>query len=89
LGLVMWFGFWLTIFRHALRLKRQAQTPLQASMARAVLATVPAFLAAGTGGGFFDATQIATLYLLLIGIALSSKGAAEEQPSVGVRSAHT
>ena len=74
LGLVIWFGFWLTIFRHALRLKRRAQTPLQASMARAVLATVPAFLAAGVGGGFFDATQVATLYLLTIGIAFSAQG---------------
>ena len=82
LGLVTWFGFWLTIFRHALRLKRRAQTPLQASMARAVLATVPAFLAAGIGGGFFDATQIATLYLLLIGIAFSSRGAPEEHAAV-------
>ncbi len=85
LGLVIWFGFWLTIFRHALRLKRRAQTPLQSSMARAVLATVPAFVAAGVGGGFFDATQIATLYLLLIGIAFSSRGTPEEQTSEGAR----
>ena len=85
LGLAIWFGFWLAIFRHTLRLKRRAQTPFQAGMARAVLAAVPAFVAAGVGGGFFDATQIATLYLLLIGITFSSRGAAEEQVSEGNR----
>jgi len=80
LGLTAWFGFWAAVFLHALRLKRRAQTALQANMARAVLAAVPAFMLAGIGGAFFDATQIATFLLLLIGIAFSARGLEERPP---------
>ena len=82
-GLTAWFGFWTAVFWHALRLKRRAQTALQANMARAVLAAVPAFVLAGFGGAFFDATQIATLFLLLIGIAFSARGLEERLPVSG------
>ena len=56
---------------HALRLWRHAETPVQAALLRAVLVTIPPFLLACCAGAFFDARQIATIYLLLIGIALS------------------
>ena len=79
-GLSAWLGFWVAVFWHALRLRRRAQTALQANMARAVLAAVPAFLLAGFGGAFFDATQVATLVLLLIGIAFSARGLEARQP---------
>ena len=78
--MTVWFGFWAAVFWRALRLRRRAQTALQANMARAVLASVPAFVLAGFGGAFFDATQVATLFLLLIGIAFSAHGLEVRQP---------
>jgi len=70
-GTLVWFGFWVVLMWHALRLWRHAETPIQAALLRAVLATIPPFLLACFAGAFFDARQIATIYLLLIGIALS------------------
>ena len=78
-GTLVWFGFWGAVMWHTFRRWRRATTPLQAGMLRAVLATVPAFILAGVGGAFFDARQIATLFLLLIGVAVSCRGKSDEQ----------
>lgn len=78
-GMLVWFGFWVAVMWHAFRRWRRATTALQAGMLRAVLATVPAFVVAGVGGAFFDARQIATLFLLLIGVAVSCRGKSEER----------
>ena len=78
-GTLVWFGFWVAVMWHTFHRWRRATTPLQAGVLRAVLATVPAFIIAGVGGAFFDARQIATLFLLLIGIAVSCRGESEDQ----------
>ena len=73
LGLATYLIFWIAVMGRALRLMKHAKSPLQNGLARAVLASVPAFLLAGGGGAFFDVTHIATLYLLLIGISFSAR----------------
>ena len=78
-GMLVWFGFWIAVMWHVFRLWWRATTPLQASLLRAVLATIPAFILAGVGGAFFDARQIATLFLILIGIAVTCRGKSEER----------
>ena len=78
-GMLVWFGFWIAVVWHTFRQWRRATTPLQAGILRAVLATIPAFIVAGVGGAFFDARQIATLFLLLIGVAVSCRGKSEEK----------
>ena len=78
-GILVWFGFWGAVMWHTFRKWRRSTTPLQAGMLRAVLATVPVFILAGVGGAFFDARQIATIFLLLIGVAVSCRGKSEER----------
>ena len=80
-GSIVWFGFWVAVMWRTLRLWWRASTPIQAAMLRAVLISVPLFLFAGVLGAFFDARQIATLILILIGVALSCRGQMEKQPS--------
>ncbi|MCH7705682.1 MAG: hypothetical protein IIB33_01380, partial [Chloroflexi bacterium] len=86
-GLIVWFGFWVAVLWRTLRLWWRASTPVQAAMLRAVLVSVPPFLVAGILGAFFDARQIATLFLILIGVALSCRGQMEKQPSPDLSSA--
>jgi len=87
-GSIVWFGFWVAVMWRTLRLWWRASTPIQAAMLRAVLISVPQFLLVGLLGAFFDARQIATLILILIGVALSCRGQMEKQPSQDLSSTH-
>ena len=83
-GFVVWFGFWFAVLWRTLNSWRRATTPVQAAMLRAVLVSVPLFLFAGVLGAFFDARQIATLFLILIGVAMSCRGQIDKRPALDV-----
>jgi len=74
LGFLVWCGFWIAIFFKAFGRWRRAVSQVQTTFAKAVLCVVPTFLLACVGGSFFDATQIMTLLLVLVGIAFSVSG---------------
>jgi len=73
-GTFCWLAFWARIYASALRALFRSLSFYQAALARAVLSAVPALLVAGATGAFFDSTQIATVVLLLIGIAYAATG---------------
>jgi len=78
-GTAVWFGFWIAVMWYAFRSWLRSTTPVQIGLARAVLATVPVFLLVSVAGAFFDSRQLATVFLLLIGVALSNRGKPDEE----------
>lgn len=71
IGMISWWGFWISIYISALKLRKRAKSDVQRALNHAILSIVPSFLVACIGGAFFDATQISTVLLLFIGIAYS------------------
>lgn len=70
-GLIVWFGFWVSLLWKAFIIWCHPKNSLQVAFSRALLCVVPGFLLACVGGDFFDATQIMTLMLILVGGTLS------------------
>jgi len=70
-GLIVWFGFWVSLLWKAFIIWCHPKNLVQIVFSRALLCVVPGFLLACVGGSFFDATQIMTLMLTLVGGTLS------------------
>ena len=78
-GTAVWFGFWIAVMWYAFRSWLRSTTPVQIGLARAVLAAVPVFLLVSVAGAFFDSRQLTTVFLLLISVAVSSRGKPDEE----------